>query len=125
MAKVIGIDLGTTNSCVAVMEGGKPKVIENAEGARTTPSIVAFAKDGERLIGQPAKRQAVTNPGFSTVFAVKRLIGRRFDDPITKKDTELVPVCDRQGIERRRMGQGGRHRLFSPSQISALSSCRR
>jgi molecular chaperone DnaK len=90
MAKVIGIDLGTTNSCVAVLEGGKPKVIENAEGARTTPSVVAFAKDGERLIGQPAKRQAVTNPD-NTIFAVKRLIGRRFDDPVTKKDTELVP----------------------------------
>ena len=90
MAKVIGIDLGTTNSCVAVMEGGNPKVIENAEGARTTPSVVAFTKDGERLVGQPAKRQAVTNPD-NTVFAVKRLIGRRFDDPITKKDTELVP----------------------------------
>ena len=90
MAKVIGIDLGTTNSCVAVMEGGKPKVIENSEGARTTPSTVAFTKDGERLIGQPAKRQAVTNPD-NTIFAVKRLIGRRFDDPITKKDTELVP----------------------------------
>ena len=90
MAKVIGIDLGTTNSAVAVMEGGKPKVIENSEGARTTPSIVAFTKDGERLVGQPAKRQAVTNPD-NTVFAVKRLIGRRFDDPITKKDTELVP----------------------------------
>src|SRR4051794_8662798 len=90
MAKVIGIDLGTTNSCVAVMEGGKPKVIENSEGARTTPSVVAFTKDGERLIGQPAKRQAVTNPD-NTIFAVKRLIGRRYDDPITKKDTELVP----------------------------------
>src|SRR6185369_13207478 len=76
MAKVIGIDLGTTNSCVAVMEGGKPKVIENSEGARTTPSTVAFTKDGERLVGQPAKRQAVTNPD-NTVFAVKRLIGRR------------------------------------------------
>ena len=75
MAKVIGIDLGTTNSCVAVMEGGKPKVIENVEGTRTTPSIVAFAKDGERLIGQPAKRQAVTNPE-NTIFAVKRLIPR-------------------------------------------------
>ena len=92
MAKVIGIDLGTTNSCVAVMEGGKPKVIENSEGARTTPSVVAFAKDAERLIGQPAKRQAVTNPD-NTIFAVKRLIGRRFDDPITKKDTELVPYA--------------------------------
>jgi molecular chaperone DnaK len=90
MAKVIGIDLGTTNSCVAVMDGGKPKVIENAEGARTTPSIVAFTKDGERLIGQPAKRQAVTNPD-NTIFAVKRLIGRRFDDPMTSKDMELVP----------------------------------
>ena len=91
MAKVIGIDLGTTNSCVAVMEGGKPKVIENAEGARTTPSIVAFAKDGERLIGQPAKRQAVTNPD-NTIFAVKRLIGRRFDDPMTKKDMSSSPT---------------------------------
>jgi molecular chaperone DnaK len=106
MAKVIGIDLGTTNSCVAVMEGGKPKVVENAEGARTTPSIVAFAKDGERLIGQPAKRQAVTNPD-NTVFAVKRLIGRRFDDPITKKDTELVPVQDRARPERRCVGHAG------------------
>ena len=114
MARVIGIDLGTTNSAVAVMEGGKPKVIENAEGARTTPSIVAFTKDGERLIGQPAKRQAVTNPD-NTVFAVKRLIGRRFDDPITKKDTELVPYQDRQGRQWRRLGAGGRQGLFSPS----------
>ncbi|MGN6304631.1 MAG: Hsp70 family protein, partial [Mesorhizobium sp.] len=85
MAKVIGIDLGTTNSCVAVMDGKDAKVIENAEGARTTPSIVAFTADGERLVGQPAKRQAVTNPE-NTVFAVKRLIGRRFDDPVTDKD---------------------------------------
>ena len=90
MAKVIGIDLGTTNSCVAVMEGTTPKVIENAEGARTTPSIVAFTDDGERLVGQPAKRQAVTNPE-RTFFAIKRLIGRRFDDPMTKKDMGLVP----------------------------------
>ena len=90
MAKVIGIDLGTTNSCVAVMEGSAPKVIENAEGARTTPSIVAFAPDGERLIGQPAKRQGVTNPEF-TFFAIKRLIGRRFDDPMTQKDIGMVP----------------------------------
>ena len=90
MAKVIGIDLGTTNSCVAVMEGSTPKVIENSEGARTTPSIVAFTDDGERLVGQPAKRQAVTNPE-RTFFAIKRLIGRTFDDPMTKKDMGLVP----------------------------------
>ena len=118
MAKVIGIDLGTTNSCVAVMDGGKPKVIENAEGARTTPSIVAFAKDGERLIGQPAKRQAVTNPE-STIYAVKRLIGRRFDDPMTKKDMGLVPY----GIVKGKTGDawvkaGGEE--YSPSQISAF-----
>ncbi|MGH6979019.1 MAG: Hsp70 family protein, partial [Brevundimonas sp.] len=90
MAKIIGIDLGTTNSCVAVMDGKNPKVIENAEGNRTTPSMVAFSKDGERLVGQPAKRQAVTNPE-GTLFAVKRLIGRRFDDPVTAKDKDLVP----------------------------------
>jgi molecular chaperone DnaK len=90
MAKVIGIDLGTTNSCVAIMEGTTPKVIENAEGARTTPSIVAFTDDGERLVGQPAKRQGVTNPE-RTFFAIKRLIGRTFDDPMTKKDMGLVP----------------------------------
>src|SRR5438552_17819974 len=89
MAKVIGIDLGTTNSCVAVMEGGQAKVIENAEGARTTPSMVAFAKDGEVLVGQAAKRQAVTNPE-NTIFAIKRLIGRRFDDPVVEKDKALV-----------------------------------
>jgi molecular chaperone DnaK len=118
MAKVIGIDLGTTNSCVAVMEGGKPKVIENAEGARTTPSIVAFAKDGERLIGQPAKRQAVTNPD-STVFAVKRLIGRRFDDPITKKDTELVPYAIVKGSNGDAWVKAG-GTDYSPSQISAF-----
>ena len=118
MAKVIGIDLGTTNSCVAVMEGGKPKVIENAEGARTTPSIVAFAKDGERLIGQPAKRQAVTNPD-STVFAVKRLIGRRFDDPITKKDTELVPYAIVKGGNGDAWVKAG-GTDYSPSQISAF-----
>ena len=118
MAKVIGIDLGTTNSCVAVMEGGKPKVIENAEGARTTPSIVAFAKDGERLIGQPAKRQAVTNPD-NTVFAVKRLIGRRFDDPITKKDTELVPYHIVRGSNGDAWVQAG-GKDYSPAQISAF-----
>ena len=119
MAKVIGIDLGTTNSCVAVMEGGKPKVIENVEGARTTPSIVAFAKDGERLIGQPAKRQAVTNPD-NTIFAVKRLIGRRFDDPITKRDTELVPYKIVRGANGDAwVGAGGKD--YSPSQISAFT----
>jgi molecular chaperone DnaK len=118
MAKVIGIDLGTTNSCVAVMEGGKPKVIENSEGARTTPSTVAFTKDGERLIGQPAKRQAVTNPD-NTIFAVKRLIGRRFDDPITKKDTELVPYKIVKGPNGDAwVNAGGKD--YSPSQISAF-----
>jgi molecular chaperone DnaK len=119
MARVIGIDLGTTNSCVAVMEGGKPKVVENAEGARTTPSIVAFSKDGERLVGQPAKRQAVTNPE-NTVFAVKRLIGRRFDDPITKKDTELVPYKISRGPNGDAwVSAGGKD--YSPSQISAFT----
>ena len=118
MAKVIGIDLGTTNSCVAVMEGAKPKVVENAEGARTTPSIVAFAKDGERLVGQPAKRQAVTNPD-NTVFAVKRLIGRRFDDPMTKKDMELVPYEIVKGSNGDAWVKAG-GKDYSPSQISAF-----
>src|SRR5246127_3054373 len=90
MSKVIGIDLGTTNSCVAVMEGKDIKVIENSEGARTTPSMVAFTDSGERLVGQAAKRQAVTNPE-NTLFAIKRLIGRRFDDPMAQKDRGLVP----------------------------------
>jgi molecular chaperone DnaK len=119
MAKVIGIDLGTTNSCVAVMDGGKPKVIENSEGARTTPSIVAFTKDGERLIGQPAKRQAVTN-GDNTIFAVKRLIGRRFDDPVTKKDTELVPYTIVKGKNGDAWVKAGGED-YSPSQISAFT----
>ena len=118
MAKVIGIDLGTTNSCVAVMEGGKPKVIENVEGTRTTPSIVAFAKDGERLIGQPAKRQAVTNPE-NTIFAVKRLIGRRFDDPMTRKDMELVPYNIVKGANGDAWVKAGGED-YSPSQISAF-----
>src|SRR5215472_459457 len=90
MSKVIGIDLGTTNSCVAVMEGKDVKVIENSEGARTTPSMVAFTDSSERLVGQAAKRQAVTNPE-NTLFAIKRLIGRRFDDPMAQKDRGLVP----------------------------------
>ncbi|AOG01340.1 MULTISPECIES: molecular chaperone DnaK [Blastomonas] len=119
MAKVIGIDLGTTNSCVSVMDGDKPKVIENSEGARTTPSIVAFTKDGERLVGQPAKRQAVTNPE-NTVFAVKRLIGRRFDDPLTKKDMELVPYSITKGANGDAwVSAGGKD--YSPSEISAFT----
>ncbi len=118
MGKVIGIDLGTTNSCVAVMDGGKPKVIENSEGARTTPSIVAFTKDGERLIGQPAKRQAVTNPD-NTLFAIKRLIGRRFDDPLTKKDMGLVPYQITKGKNGDAwVNAGGED--YSPSQVSAF-----
>ncbi|HUB65782.1 MAG TPA: molecular chaperone DnaK [Methylocella sp.] len=118
MGKVIGIDLGTTNSCVAVMEGATPKVIENAEGARTTPSIVAFTDDGERLVGQPAKRQGVTNPE-RTFFAIKRLIGRTFDDPMTKKDMGLVPYK----IIRAPNGDAwveADGKQFSPSQISAF-----
>ena len=90
MGRIIGIDLGTTNSCVAIIDGGKPKVVENSEGDRTTPSIVAFTKDDEVLVGQAAKRQAVTNP-TNTLFAVKRLIGRRFDDEVVQKDIEMVP----------------------------------
>ncbi|VVT15747.1 molecular chaperone DnaK [Erythrobacter sp. EC-HK427] len=118
MSKIIGIDLGTTNSCVSVMEGGKPKVIENSEGARTTPSIVAFTKDGERLIGQPAKRQAVTNPD-NTLFAIKRLIGRRFEDPTTKKDMDLVPYNIVKGKNGDAwVNAGGED--YSPSQISAF-----
>jgi molecular chaperone DnaK len=118
MAKVIGIDLGTTNSCVAIMEGATPKVIENTEGARTTPSIVAFTDDGERLVGQPAKRQGVTNPE-RTFFAIKRLIGRTFDDPMTKKDMGLVPYK----IMRASNGDAwvaADGKQYSPSQISAF-----
>jgi molecular chaperone DnaK len=90
MAKIIGIDLGTTNSCVAVMDGKNPKVIENAEGNRTTPSVIAIQESGETLVGQPARRQAVTNPA-NTFFAIKRLIGRNFDDPVVAKDKGMVP----------------------------------
>ncbi|MEM7168652.1 MAG: molecular chaperone DnaK [Pseudomonadota bacterium] len=118
MSKVIGIDLGTTNSCVAVMDGKDAKVIENAEGARTTPSMVAFSESGERLVGQPAKRQAVTNPE-NTLFAIKRLIGRRFDDPLTKKDKDLVPYK----ITKSDTGDAwveARGENYSPSQISAF-----
>ena len=119
MAKVIGIDLGTTNSCVAVMEGSAPKVIENAEGARTTPSIVGFAPDGERLVGQPAKRQGVTNPEY-TFFAIKRLIGRRFDDPMTKKDMGMVPYKIVKADNGDAWVQGRDTKKMSPSEISAF-----
>jgi len=118
MGKVIGIDLGTTNSCVAVMDGDQAKVIENAEGMRTTPSVVAFSEDGERLIGQPAKRQAVTNPDH-TFFAIKRLIGRTMSDPTVKKDKDMVPYAIVDG------GNGdawveGRDKKYAPSEISAF-----
>ncbi|MFK8253640.1 molecular chaperone DnaK [Ancylobacter terrae] len=119
MSKVIGIDLGTTNSCVAVMEGSTPKVIENAEGARTTPSIVAFTEDGERLVGQPAKRQAVTNPE-RTFFAVKRLIGRRYDDPTVEKDKKLVPYKIVKGDNGDAWLESD-GKKYSPSQISAFT----
>lgn len=118
MAKVIGIDLGTTNSCISVMDGKDAKVIENAEGARTTPSIVAFAEDGEKLVGQAAKRQAVTNPEH-TLFAIKRLIGRRFDDKTTQKDKAMVPY----NIVKADNGDAwveARGENYSPSQISAF-----
>src|SRR6195952_2736794 len=118
MAKVIGIDLGTTNSCVAVMDGATPKVIENSEGARTTPSMVGFTKDGERLVGQPAKRQAVTNPE-GTLFAVKRLMGRRYDDPMVNKDKGLVPFK----IVKADNGDAWvdvKDKKYSPSEVSAM-----
>ena len=118
MGKVIGIDLGTTNSCVAVMDGKEPKVVENAEGARTTPSVVAFAEDGERLIGQPAKRQAVTNPE-NTFFAIKRLIGRTFDDPTVKKDQGMVPYEIVKG-DNSDAWVASRGEKYAPSQISAF-----
>ena len=118
MGKVIGIDLGTTNSCVAVMDGKTPKVIENSEGRNTTPSIVAFTDDGERLVGQPAKRQAVTNPEH-TFFAVKRLMGRRYDDPMVEKDKKLVPYkIVRAGNGDAWVEADGK--TYSPSQISAF-----
>ncbi len=118
MGKVIGIDLGTTNSCVAVMDGKSPKVIENAEGMRTTPSIVAFTDDGERLVGQPAKRQAVTNPE-RTFFAVKRLIGRRYDDPMVEKDKKLVPYKIMKASNGDAWVEAD-GKSYSPSQVSAF-----
>jgi len=118
MSKVIGIDLGTTNSCVAIMEGTQPKVLENAEGARTTPSVVAFTEGEEKLVGQPAKRQAVTNPE-NTIFAVKRLIGRNFEDPTVKKDIQTSPfkIINSDGGDAWIESQG---KKYSPSQISAF-----
>jgi molecular chaperone DnaK len=118
MSKIIGIDLGTTNSCVAIMDGKQPKVIENAEGARTTPSVVGFMEDGERLVGQPARRQAVTNPG-NTFFAIKRLIGRQFNDPLVEKDRGMVPY----DIVRGPNGDAwvrAHGKDYSPQQISAF-----
>ncbi|MDB5367897.1 MAG: dnaK [Rhodospirillales bacterium] len=118
MAKAIGIDLGTTNSCVAVMEGGDARVIENAEGGRTTPSMVAFTDDGQVLVGQPAKRQSITNPE-NTIFAIKRLIGRRYDDPVTQKDKEMVPYKIVPGPNGDAWVEA-RGKKYSPAQISAF-----
>ena len=118
MGKVIGIDLGTTNSCIAVMDGSDPRVIENTEGVRTTPSMVAFAESGERLVGQAAKRQAVTNPE-NTLFAIKRLIGRRFDDPTVKKDQDLVPYSIIKGENGDAWVEANKDK-YSPSQLSAF-----
>jgi len=118
MTKVIGIDLGTTNSCVAVMEGGKPRVLENAEGMNTTPSIVAFTEDGEKLVGLPAKRQAVTNP-INTLFAIKRLIGRRYDDPMVEKDKKLVPYKIVEGPNGDAWVEA-HGKTYSPQQVSAF-----
>ncbi len=118
MAKVIGIDLGTTNSCVAVMEGKNPKVIENAEGMRTTPSMVAFTSDGEKIVGLPAKRQGVTNPE-NTFFAIKRLIGRRYEDPMVEKDKKLVPYKIVKGDNGDAWVES-HGKKYSPSQVSAF-----
>src|SRR6201994_1049016 len=118
MSKVIGIDLGTTNSCVAIMEGKEVRVIENSEGARTTPSMVAFTDSGERLVGQSAKHQAVTNPS-NTLYAIKRLIGRRYDDPIVAKDKGLVPYSIVRGDNGDAWVEA-KSEKYSPSQISAF-----
>src|SRR5689334_2236887 len=118
MSKIIGIDLGTTNSCVAIMDGKTPKVIENAEGARTTPSVVAFLDDGERLVGQPARRQAVTNPA-NTLFAIKRLIGRNYTDPMVEKDKGMVPYKIVKGPTGDAWVEA-HGKEYSPQQISAF-----
>ena len=119
MAKVIGIDLGTTNSCVAIMEGGQPKVLENAEGARTTPSIVAFTDSGERLVGQSAKRQAVTN-FKNTIYAVKRLVGRRYEDAEVEKMRKLAPFDIVKGDNGDAWVEVN-GKKYSPSQVSAFT----
>ncbi|MFK7838813.1 MAG: Hsp70 family protein, partial [Bdellovibrionales bacterium] len=118
MSKIIGIDLGTTNSCVAVMDGKEPRVIENAEGARTTPSMIAFAKDGERLVGQPAKRQAVTNPE-QTLYAIKRLIGRPFDDKQVQEMAKNAPFKIVKGDNGDAWVEVDGE-TYAPSQISAM-----
>ena len=123
MSKIIGIDLGTTNSCVAVMEGKNARVIENEEGVRTTPSMVAYTEDGEVLVGMPAKRQAVTNPE-NTLFAVKRLIGRRFDDPDRPEGHGHGALQDRAGRQRRRLGRGRAARRWRRRR-SAPRSCKK
>ena len=117
MAKVLGIDLGTTNSCMAVIEGGQPKVLENKEGARTTPSIVAVSKSGERLVGQLAKRQAVTNPE-NTLYSIKRLIGRRFEDAEVQRDLKLMPFKIVQSGQAVKVLMQGKE--YSPQEISAM-----
>ncbi|MDP3793949.1 MAG: Hsp70 family protein, partial [Candidatus Uhrbacteria bacterium] len=117
MSKILGIDLGTTNSCMAIIEGGQPKVIENSEGARTTPSIVAVTKTGERLVGQIAKRQAVVNPE-NTLFSIKRLIGRRWDDTEVQRDLKWLPYKMVQKGDGVRIVMGGKE--YSPEEISAF-----
>ncbi len=114
MSKIIGIDLGTTNSCVAVMEGGDPVVIPNAEGNRTTPSVVAFSKSGERLVGQVAKRQAITNPA-NTVFSIKRFMGRKFSE--VTEEMKMVPFTVVAGPERRRARKGGRQGVLAAGDL--------
>ena len=118
MSKIIGIDLGTTNSCVAVMEGGEPKVIANVEGNRTTPSIVAFSESNERMVGQVAKRQAVTNPS-NTLYAIKRLIGRKFSDPEVAKSIQVSPFKIVEGKNGEASVEVG-GKVYSPAEISAM-----
>ena len=121
MARAVGIDLGTTNSVVAVLEGGEPTVIANAEGSRTTPSVVAFTREGERLVGAPARRQAVTN-SENTLYATKRLIGRRFDDPEVQKDLKVVPFK----IVKAKNGDAwveSQGKVYSPSQVRNFDHC--